>query len=101
MKLAVPMMCAWYLHERPLPAGLDVVERTQKKRADPGAVGPWPSSPTWDGRVIAVAGVLVIILAAARGALMVALLGCSPALGALFGLELHATTNQRKRVLCF
>ena len=22
MKLAVPMMCAWYLHERPLPPSL-------------------------------------------------------------------------------
>ena len=30
MKLAVPMMCAWYLHERPLPPSLrDVARRAR------------------------------------------------------------------------
>jgi rod shape determining protein RodA len=98
MKLAVPMMCAWYLHERPLPpsvpsllllAGLIMVPS--------GLVVLQPDLGT--GALIMVAGALVVVMAGLQVRIMAAL----GALGGLAGFVgwhfLH--DYQRKRVLTF
>ena len=98
MKLAVPMMCAWYLHERPLPpswpsllvlAGLILVPV--------GLTAVQPDLGT--AALIAAAGALVIILAGLRLRVMAAMLVLG-ALGAWAGWGfMH--DYQRKRVLTF
>ena len=98
MKLAVPMMCAWYLHERALPpsfgsllllAGLILVPV--------GLVAVEPDLGT--AALIGVAGVLVIIMAGLQLRIMGALLALGAA-GAWLGWGfMH--DYQRKRVLTF
>jgi len=98
MKLAVPMMCAWYLHERALPpsfpsllllAGLIVVPV--------GLVAVEPDLGT--AALIGVAGALVIVMAGLQVRIMAAL-GALAAVGAWFGWRfMH--DYQRKRVLTF
>ena len=98
MKLAVPMMCAWYLHERPLPpswpsllvlAGLILVPV--------GLTAVQPDLGT--AALIAAAGALVVILAGLRLRVMAAMLVLG-ALGAWAGWGfMH--DYQRKRVLTF
>jgi rod shape determining protein RodA len=98
MKLAVPMMCAWYLHERPLPptpqslailAGLILVPV--------GLVIAQPDLGT--GALIAIAGGLVIVMAGLQLRIMGALAGIV-AVVAWFGWSfMH--DYQRKRVLTF
>ena len=39
MKLAVPMMCAWYLHERPLPPELPVIGGVGRPHCRPRRIG--------------------------------------------------------------
>jgi len=96
MKLAVPMICAWYLHERPLPptwtsltilAGIILLPV--------GLVAMQPDLGT--AALIAIAGVLVIIMAGLPVRVMVVfvLLGAA---AAWFGWNfMH--DYQRKRVL--
>src|SRR6185312_10821732 len=98
MKLAVPMICAWYLHERPLPptwtsltilAGIILLPV--------GLVAMQPDLGT--AALIAIAGVLVIIMAGLPVRVMVVfvLLGAA---AAWFGWNfMH--DYQRKRVLTF
>jgi rod shape determining protein RodA len=98
MKLAVPMMCAWYLHERPLPptpqslgvlAGLILIPV--------GLVVAQPDLGT--GTLIAIGGALVVVLAGLQIRIMAALLGVAGVV-AWFGWSfLH--DYQRKRVLTF
>jgi len=98
MKLAVPMMCAWYLHERPLPptftsllllAGLILVPV--------GLVAIEPDLGT--AALIGVAGVLVIVMAGLQVRIMAAAMALA-AVGAWFGWRfMH--DYQRKRVLTF
>ncbi len=98
MKLAVPMMCAWYLHERALPpsfasllllAGLIVVPV--------GLVAVEPDLGT--AALIGVAGALVIVMAGLQVRIMAALAALA-AVGAWFGWRfMH--DYQRKRVLTF
>jgi rod shape determining protein RodA len=98
MKLAVPMMCAWYLHERPLPptfasllllAGLILMPV--------GLVAIEPDLGT--AALIGVAGVLVIVMAGLQVRIMGAMMGLA-AVGAWFGWRfMH--DYQRKRVLTF
>jgi rod shape determining protein RodA len=98
MKLAVPMMCAWYLHERALPpsfpsllllAGLIVVPV--------GLVAVEPDLGT--AALIGVAGALVIVMAGLQVRIMGALAALA-AVGAWFGWRfMH--DYQRKRVLTF
>ncbi|HEX4387330.1 MAG TPA: rod shape-determining protein RodA [Steroidobacteraceae bacterium] len=98
MKLAVPMMCAWYLHERPLPPGWTSLGILAALILLPvGLVVMQPDLGT--AALIAIAGALVIILAGLRVRVMVALLGLA-AVGAWFGWSfMH--DYQRKRVLTF
>src|SRR6202162_3875594 len=98
MKLAVPMMCAWYLHERPLPPGWTSLALLSVLILVPvGLVAIQPDLGT--AALIAIAGALVIILAGLRVRVMVALVALG-ALAAWFGWS-FMPDYQRKRVLMF
>jgi len=98
MKLAVPMTCAWYLHERALPPswpGLAVMSLLILLPV--GLVAVEPDLGT--AALIAIAGALVIVLAGLRVRVMAALLALA-AVGAWFGWSfMH--DYQRRRVLTF
>jgi rod shape determining protein RodA len=98
MKLAVPMMCAWYLHERPLPPtpqSLSVL--TGLILIPVGLVIAQPDLGT--GALIAIAGALVVVLAGLQVRIMAALVGAVGVV-AWFGWSfLH--DYQRNRVLTF
>jgi rod shape determining protein RodA len=98
MKLAVPMMCAWYLHERPLPPSFTSLLLLVGLILVPvGLVAVEPDLGT--AALIGVGGVLVIIMAGLPVRVMVALLGVA-AVGAWVGWDfMH--DYQRKRVLTF
>jgi rod shape determining protein RodA len=98
MKLAVPMTCAWYMHERPLPPSwLSLVAMAGLIVLPVGLVAIEPDLGT--AALIAVAGALVIVLAGLRVRVMVTLLALF-ALCAWFGWSfMH--DYQRKRVLTF
>jgi rod shape determining protein RodA len=98
MKLSVPMMCAWYLHERPLPPGWVSLAALGALILLPvGLVAIQPDLGT--AALIAAAGALVIILAGLRARVIVALLALAAA-AAWFGWSfMH--DYQRKRVLTF
>ena len=98
MKLAVPMTCAWYLHERPLPPGWISLGTMAGLILLPVAlVALEPDLGT--AALIAVAGALVIVLAGLRVRVMVALVLLF-AVCAWFGWSfMH--DYQRKRVLTF
>ena len=98
MKLAVPMMCAWYLHERPLPPSwTSLAVLTALIMVPVALVVVQPDLGT--AALIGAGGALVIILAGLRLRVMAALLGLA-AVGAWFGWSfMH--DYQRKRVLTF
>ena len=98
MKLALPMACAWYLHERPLPPSFaSLLAMTGLILLPVGLVAIEPDLGT--AALIAVAGALVIVLAGLRLRVMVALLGIAAAC-AWFGWSfMH--DYQRRRVLTF
>jgi len=98
MKLAVPMMCAWYLHERPLPPGwLSLAAMGALILMPVGLVAIEPDLGT--AALIAVAGALVIVLAGLRLRVMVGLIALA-AVAAWFGWSfMH--DYQRRRVLTF
>jgi len=98
MKLAVPMMCAWYLHERPLPPSFASLLVCAILIIIPvGLVAVEPDLGT--AALIGVAGALVIVMAGLQVRIMAALMGLA-AVGAWFGWRfMH--DYQRKRVLTF
>ncbi len=98
MKLAVPMACAWYLHDRPLPPSWRSLGMLTVLILMPvGLVAIQPDLGT--AALIAVAGMLVIVLAGLRVRVMVALVVLG-ALAAWFGWSfMH--DYQKKRVLTF
>jgi len=98
MKLAVPMMCAWYMHERPLPPSVAGLAAMSALILVPVAlVAMQPDLGT--AALIAIAGALVIVLAGLRVRVMLGLLGLAAA-AAWFGWSfMH--DYQRKRVLTF
>jgi rod shape determining protein RodA len=98
MKLAVPMMCAWYLHERPLPPSWTALAAMGALIMVPVAlVAMQPDLGT--AALIAIAGALVIVLAGLRVRVMAGLLALAAA-AAWFGWSfMH--DYQRKRVLTF
>ncbi|HEX4648006.1 MAG TPA: rod shape-determining protein RodA [Steroidobacteraceae bacterium] len=98
MKLAVPMACAWYLYDRPLPPGSGSLGVLAVLILVPvGLVAIEPDLGT--AALIAIAGLLVIILAGLRVRVMVAMVTLAAA-AAWFGWSfMH--DYQRKRVLTF
>ncbi len=98
MKLAVPMMCAWYLHERPLPPTFPSLLLLAGIILLPvGLVAIEPDLGT--AALIGVAGVLVMVMAGLQVRIMVAATGLA-AVAAWFGWRfMH--DYQRKRVLTF
>ncbi|MBV8784680.1 MAG: rod shape-determining protein RodA [Gammaproteobacteria bacterium] len=98
MKLAVPMMCAWYLHERPLPPSWGSLGALSALILIPVAlVAVEPDLGT--AALIAAAGALVIVLAGLHTRVMAGLIGLA-AVGAFFGWNfMH--DYQRRRVLTF
>jgi rod shape determining protein RodA len=98
MKLAVPMICAWYLHERPLPPKLIHLVVLAGIILFPVAlVALQPDLGT--AALIAIGGVLVVIMAGLPVRVMVIFLVLG-ALGAWLGWNfMH--DYQRKRVLTF
>jgi rod shape determining protein RodA len=98
MKLAVPMMCAWYLHERPLPPSwTSLAAMTALIMVPVGLVAMQPDLGT--AALIAIGGVLVIVLSGLRVRVMLALFALA-GIGAWFGWRfMH--DYQRKRVLTF
>jgi len=98
MKLAVPMMCAWFLQERALPPGWGALATVGVLILLPvGLVAVQPDLGT--AALIAVAGALVVVLAGLRVRFMAGLLALGAA-AAWFGWSfMH--DYQRKRVLTF
>jgi rod shape determining protein RodA len=98
MKIAVPMMCAWYLHERALPVSTGSLVPMGVLILVPVAlVAMQPDLGT--AALIAVGGALVIVLAGLRTRVMLGLLALAAA-AAWFGWSfMH--DYQRKRVLTF
>jgi len=98
MKIAVPLVCAWYLHERPLPpTWLNVAILLIAVLVPAAIVVEQPDLGT--GMLITASGVMVVLLAGLRARYIIAgvvLLGA----GAFFGWQfLH--DYQRQRVLTF
>jgi rod shape determining protein RodA len=98
MKLAVPMMCAWFLHERPLPPSpLCLLTLAVIIFFPAGLVIAQPDLGT--GMLITIAGVLVVVMAG----LQIQIIGTGVVLagiGAWVGWSfLH--DYQRQRVLTF
>ncbi len=98
MKLAVPMMCAWYMHERPLPPNwLGLGAMSGLILLPVALVAMQPDLGT--AALIALAGALVIVLAGLRLRVMLAALALA-AVAAWFGWSfMH--DYQRRRVLTF
>ena len=98
MKLAVPMMCAWYLHERALPPSFPSLLILAGLILLPvGLVAVEPDLGT--AALIGVGGALVIVMAGLQVRIMGVLVGLA-AVGAWFGWRfMH--DYQRKRVLTF
>ncbi|HUO80165.1 MAG TPA: rod shape-determining protein RodA [Steroidobacteraceae bacterium] len=98
MKLAVPMMCAWYLHERPLPPTLrDVLVLLAIVAAPAALIAKQPDLGT--ALLVASAGILVLFLA---GMSVVVILAGVAALGAAVPVAWHFMHDyQRQRVLTF
>jgi rod shape determining protein RodA len=98
MKLGVPMMCAWYLHERPLPPALrDVLVMLVIIVVPSLIIAKQPDLGT--ALLIASAGLLVVFLAGLSITVIVAGLA---ALGATVPIAWHFMHDyQRQRVLMF
>jgi rod shape determining protein RodA len=98
MKLSVPMLCAWFLHERPLPPSPPHLLILAALILVPvGLVVVQPDLGT--GVLIAIAGGLVVLMAGLQGRIIAALAGVVGLVGWFGWSFLH--DYQRKRVLTF
>jgi rod shape determining protein RodA len=98
LKLAVPMMCAWYLHERPLPPSpLSLVLLAALILIPTGLVVMQPDLGT--GALIAIGGALVVMMAGLQVSVVLGLVALA-ALGGWLGWH-HMHDYQRDRILTF
>jgi rod shape determining protein RodA len=98
MKLAVPMMCAWFLHDRPLPPDVKYVLLLGIFILVPvGLIAEQPDLGT--ALLIACSGVFVVLLAGLRARVIVAVAALLPIAAWIGWGFLH--DYQRKRVLTF
>ena len=98
MKLAVPMMCAWYLHERPLPPRwTDLGILALIILAPVALVAKEPDLGT--AALITAAGAMVVFLSGLRARTLIALLLLAVAAGAAGLRFMHG--YQRERLLTF
>ena len=98
MKLAVPMMCAWYLNERPLPPSMpSLVLLAILILLPAGLVVLEPDLGT--GALIVAAGFLVVVMAGLQVRIMVALVVLAAGAGWVGWHFMHG--YQRERVLTF
>ena len=98
MKLAVPMMCAWLLHDRPLPPDLKLLALMSIVILVPvGLIAEQPDLGT--ALLIATSGIFVVLLAGLRARVIAAVLALVPVLGWVAWGFLH--DYQQKRVLTF
>jgi rod shape determining protein RodA len=98
MKLAVPMMCAWYLHERPLPPSTpSLILLAILILVPTGLTVMQPDLGT--GALIAIGGALVVVMAGLQASIMLGLIGLA-AIGGWVGWHfLH--DYQRQRIFTF
>jgi rod shape determining protein RodA len=98
MKLAVPMMCAWYMHERPLPPTLwDLVVMGVMIAVPTAMIVMQPDLGT--ALLIAASGLIVMLLA---GMSVVIILLSIPLLGGAAWAAWHVIHEyQRQRILTF
>jgi rod shape determining protein RodA len=98
MKLAVPMMCAWYLHDRALPPSVTSLGVLSALTFIPVAmIVAQPDLGT--GALVAIGGVLVIVMAGLQFRVILGLIVLA-AIGGFIGWNfLH--DYQRQRVLTF
>jgi rod shape determining protein RodA len=96
MKLAVPMMCAWYLHQRPLPPSLrDILVVLLVIALPVGLIAEQPDLGT--ALLVAAAGAIVLVLAGLSWSYV---LGGAAVLGAAVPVVWHFLHEyQRQRVL--
>ncbi len=96
MKLAVPMMCAWYLHQRPLPPSVrDILVVLLVVALPVGLIAEQPDLGT--ALLVAAAGIIVLVLAGLSWAYV---LGGAAVLGAAVPVVWHFMHEyQRQRVL--
>ena len=98
MKLAVPMMCAWFLHDRPLPPDIKLISVVGLLIVIPVAlIAEQPDLGT--ALLIAASGIFVVLLAGLRARVIVAVTALIPLLAWLAWRFMH--DYQRKRVLTF
>jgi rod shape determining protein RodA len=98
MKLAVPMMGAWFLHERPLPPDIKLLAVLGVLIIIPvGLIAEQQDLGT--ALLIAASGIFVVLLAGLRARFIVAVLALVPVLGWLAWRFMH--DYQRQRVLTF
>jgi rod shape determining protein RodA len=98
MKLAVPMMCAWYLQERPLPPSpLSLVLLAVLILVPAGLVVMQPDLGT--GALIAIGGALVVMMAGLQASVVLGLMALA-AVGGWVGWR-HMHDYQRERILTF
>jgi len=98
MKLAVPMMCAWYLHERPLPPNpMSLMLLAVLILVPAGLVVMQPDLGT--GALIAISGSLVVMMAGLQSSVVLGLVALAAAGGWLGWHHMH--DYQRERILTF
>jgi rod shape determining protein RodA len=98
MKLAVPMMCAWYMHERPLPPTfLDLIVMGVLIMIPTGMIVIQPDLGT--ALLIAASGLIVVLLAGMD--FRIILFAIPAAAGAAFAGWHFIHDYQRQRILTF
>ncbi len=96
MKLAVPLMCAWYLHDRPLPPSFSETTIVLVIIAAPALlIAEQPDLGT--ALLVAAAGMFVVLLAGLRWRFVFAGLALAAATAPLLWMFMH--DYQRRRVL--